>query len=124
MLQKFSHIVLASLLLVSTMGMAVSKHYCSGSLVSVSLFDEADACCDDTGCCQTKNEFIQVTEDFSSPSISTIPVLAELTVLGHDLFDGLDMTLPQTEIQNTPFSISPLPPTVSEVLSLKQVYLL
>ena len=124
MLQKFSHIVLASLLLVSTIGMAVSKHYCGGSLVSVSLFEEAEACCDDPGCCQTKNEFIQVKEDFSTPSISTIPALAEITVLGHDLFDGLDFTLPETEIQNKSISISPLPPSVSEVLSLKQVYLL
>ena len=124
MLQKISHIILASLLLVATMGMAVSKHYCSDSLISVSVFEEADSCCDDMGCCHTENEFIQVKNDFSTPAISTIPVLAEITILGHDLFDGLNLTLSETEIQKNTISDSPLPSSVSEALSLKQVYLL
>lgn len=123
MLQKFSHIILALLLLVSTMGLAVSKHYCSDSLVSVSIFEEADSCCDDMGCCHTENEFFQVKNDFSTPAISTIPLLAEITVLGHDLFDIFDLTLPETETQNTT-SDSPLPSSVSEALSMTQVYLL
>ncbi|MCG6188821.1 HYC_CC_PP family protein [Maribellus maritimus] len=124
MLQKFSHITFSCLLLISTMGMAVSKHYCSDNLVSVSLFEEADACCGDMGCCHTENEFIQVKDDFSAPNISTIPVLAEITILGHDLFEGLNVTLAETEIQKNTISGLPLPSSVSEALSLKQVYLL
>ena len=124
MLQKFSHIILASLLLVSTMGMAVSKHYCSDNLVSVSIFEEADTCCDDMGCCHNENEFFQVKNDFSTPAISTIPVLAEISILGHDLFNSTDLILSETDIQNKPLSDSPLPSSVSEALSMKQVYLL
>lgn len=124
MFKKISHIILSCLLLIATMGMAVSKHYCSDDLVSVSLFDEADNCCDEMGCCHTENKFIQVKDDFSTPAISTIPMLAEITILGHDLFDGFDLTLPETKIQNNIISISPLPSAGSEALSLKQVYLL
>jgi len=55
MIKKLTHIVLASLLLVTTMGLTVSKHYCHNSLVDVSFFSKAESCCDDGGCCQNEN---------------------------------------------------------------------
>ncbi len=125
MLRKISHIISAILLLVTSMGMAVSKHYCHGELVSVSVFHEADSCCDMPGCCTNENHFYQVKEDFSSPVISTVPVLAELDILGHDLL-ATESLLTETESENTTSFIdySPPPKNIQTVLSLKQVYLL
>ena len=124
MLKKISHIILSFMLLVSTMGMTVSKHYCGGELVSVSLFQEAESCCEMDGCCQNESHFYQLKEDFSVPAISTIPMLAEFDILGHNLTDW--ETIAEPEAENTAFSYidSSPPKTIQKVLSLKQVYLL
>lgn len=125
MLRKISHIISAILLLVSSMGLAVSKHYCHGEFVSVSIFREADSCCDMPGCCQNENHFYQVKDDFSAPVITTVPFLAELDILGHDLL-AIESLLTEPEQENTNISVafSPPPKTTQTVLSLKQVYLL
>ena len=86
MLKKVSHIILSVLLLVSTVGVVVSKHYCSGSFVSVSVFNEAESCCGDSDCCHNENQVYQVKTDFSAPIISSVPGLAEFGILGHNLF--------------------------------------
>lgn len=59
------------LLLVSTTGLAVSKHYCGEDLVSVEIAEEADSCCDDGTCCQTETQYLHLDEDFVA---STLPV--------------------------------------------------
>ena len=126
MLKTFSHITLSLILLVSTMGMAVSKHYCGDDLVSVSLYDnsEDDSCCDMDNCCHNENQVFQVKEDFSVPAISSIPVLAEFDILGHNLTDWEAITEPEAENNTLSFIDSPPPKTIQKVLSLKQVYLL
>ena len=122
MLKKFSHIILSSLLLISTMGVAVSKHYCSGSFVSASVFHEAKSCCGDSDCCHNENLFLKVKDDFSAQIVLTVPVLAELDILGHNLLNGLILESPATENSIYRFTDSPPPPTIQKVLSLKQVY--
>ncbi|MDX8339821.1 hypothetical protein SLH46_11545 [Draconibacterium sp. IB214405] len=123
MIKKLSHIILATLLLISTMGMAVSKHYCHGQLVSVKLFEEADSCCDDPGCCQNEDHFYQVKEDFSAPVISEIPVLAEIDVL-HQTFLDTDLLFPNELTEEFDLTNDPPPPTVMEFLAEEQLYLL
>jgi hypothetical protein len=123
MLKRISHIILSLVLLVSTMGMAVSKHYCGENLVSVSVFsNDNDSCCDMDNCCQNETNVYQVKEDFSVPPGSTIPVLAELDILGYDLFAGTGLINPEKEIENTVFDESPLLLPIQKTLSLKQVY--
>lgn len=123
MIRTFTYTILSFLLIISTIGLAVSKHYCGGDLVSVSIFDIAESCCDMDGCCENETMIFQVKEDFSAPPVSTIPVLAEIDILSHQLFADL-LTLPETEIHNSIFSFSPPPLTIPEILSWKQVYLL
>ena len=124
MLKKLSHIILSLLLLVTTMGMAVSKHYCQGDLMSVSLFGQDDHACNMGSCCHNETHIYQVKDDFSVPAISTPPVLAEFEILGHDLFALADLSAPETE-NSTPF-ISETPPSLPQqkALALKQVFLL
>lgn len=55
------------LLLVSTTGMTVSKHYCQGKLVNVNFFSETKTCCDDIGtskCCHNESKHFELDEDF------------------------------------------------------------
>jgi len=124
MLKKFSHIILSTLLLVSTMGVAISKHYCSGTFVSSSVFHEAKSCCGDSDCCHNEDQFYQVKDDFSAPAVLTAPILAELDILGHDLISDILYIAPEPEKTVILYDGSPPPPTIQKVLSLKQTYLL
>ncbi|WP_297093626.1 hypothetical protein [uncultured Draconibacterium sp.] len=123
MIRKLSHIILATLLLATTMGFAVSKHYCHSSLVDVSIFAQADSCCDDGGCCTNENHFYQVKEDFSAPVISAIPVLAEIDVMHQTLLDP-DILIPNELTEEFELTNDPPPPTVREFLAEEQLYLL
>jgi hypothetical protein len=64
MLRTITNIIISSLLLVSTTGLAMSKHYCEGEFISVELKTESDPCCDDSTCCHTETQFLQVENDF------------------------------------------------------------
>jgi hypothetical protein len=123
MLKRFSHIGLSLLLLVSTMGFAVSKHYCGDALVDVAYNKNADACCDTGSCCHNETQVFQLDEDFSVPQIANAPDLQEIAIFGFALFT-IDQTpsehLEETFYQNN----SPPPLTVNEALSLRQVFLL
>ncbi len=124
MLRKFSHIILSTLLLVSTMGMVVSKHFCGDSFVSTAVFHQAKSCCGDSDCCHNENSFYQVKDDFSASAVVATPVLAEIDILGYDLFAEILTTSPETEILSFEISDSPPPPKIQTVLSLEQQYLL
>ncbi len=124
MLKTFSHITLSLVLLISTMGMVVSKHYCGNEVVSVSINHASNSCCDMGNCCSTETHTYQVKDDFSSPVITTIPLLAELDILGHDLFETEGLTEPESENPASFIANSPPPKTIQTVLSLKQVYLI
>ena len=65
--------VLSFILLVSTSGFILSKHYCSGELISVSITYEKDSCCNIENCCHNESEFIQLKTDYNEPSAITIP---------------------------------------------------
>ena len=124
MLRKFSHIILSSLLLVSTIGMVVSKHYCSGSFVSASIFHEAESCCDSGDCCHNETQLYQVDKDFSQPQIINTTNMGGFdlfVVTPHSLL--LDVVV---EHNSNEFFIdfSPPPLDIQTYLSLKQTYLL
>jgi hypothetical protein len=122
MLKKFSHIILSVVLLVSTMGMIVSKHYCSGSFVSASIFHEAKSCCGDSDCCHNEDQFYQVKDDFSAPVVLTAPVLAELDVLGHEMLNELLTTNYESNNSILTYTDSQPPPLIQTTLSSLQTY--
>ncbi|MGZ2371503.1 HYC_CC_PP family protein [Ancylomarina sp. YFZ004] len=71
MLKKISHIILALLVLVTTMGMTVSAHSCSGELKSIQLLSEAENCCGDS-CPNCQNDIIKVEieDDFTIQTLN------------------------------------------------------
>lgn len=124
MFKNFSHIILSVLLLVSTMGVAISKHYCGGNLVSTSFFNETEPCCGASDCCTNETSFFHVEEDFSLISFSEIPVTSEVDLIGFTF-----LLNPENErfVEVAPeFIVTELPPPqkIQITLSKKQVYLL
>ncbi len=64
-IKKFGHILMILLLLISTAGVSINKHYSGGELFSTAIFTEAESCCETPcGCCKETSEFMQVKADF------------------------------------------------------------
>ena len=124
MLANTKHIFLSLLLLISTAGFVISKHYCGGELVSTSFFGEAKSCCDSGDCCHNESITFQLHEDFSVSSIIEVPKTIQL-----DLFD-FALILFENHLEEGENSLEfiladlPPPPKIQTTLSLKQTYLL
>lgn len=124
MFKKASHIFLSTLLLITTVGLAISKHYCGGEWVSTSVFTEAESCCDSGDCCKNESETYQLDEDFSLSSVIVVPETVELdlfavfVVLFHPQFDENEHT---KEFVVTDL---PPPPKIKTALAQRQTYLL
>ena len=125
MLKTATHIIISCLLLVSTTGLAVSKHYCGDDLVSVKIAAEAETCCNDDSCCHTETQYLQLDDDFVA---STLPVDFR------NLF-SIDLFLNATEQEifpirdnhyskRLPFTNMSPPRTMQVRLAIHQVYLL
>lgn len=68
MFRKTIHILLIALLLVSTMGFSLSKHYCGTRLVDVKINSEAESCCGgnscESNCCHNETVHLQLKDNF------------------------------------------------------------
>ncbi len=113
MLRKISHIIIALLLLVTTMGLTIDKHYCGTRLVSVSILNEADSCCDMTNdCCHDDTDTYKLDVDYilSLLNIDFNQAAIELPALSFcylSLFEGnssdagFSLFIPPRKIQTT-----------------------
>lgn len=73
MIQKSLNIALACLVLITTSGFSLSKHYCGDEVASVSVITEAESCCDMSSCCHTETEFYQLDDDFVLSAVQILP---------------------------------------------------
>ncbi len=118
------HIVMSIVLLISTTGFTVSKHYCGNELVNFSIDAQAKSCCDMSGgCCHTESEHFQVKENFLGQVISK-----DFQDYGLDFLFVISFTIVNIqsfEIDNQIFELadSPPPPKIQTNLSLLQIYL-
>ena len=68
-MRKYIHIFLAFLLLISTAGIAVSKHYCGNTLQKVSINSDVNSCCEEKmpNCpCNSETAHYKVDSDFQT----------------------------------------------------------
>lgn len=69
-------IFLASLVLVSTSGVGVTKHFCGNRVASISLLGDGGCSCgamdDADGCCHTERDFFQLDDDFSVAPVQSL----------------------------------------------------
>ena len=138
MIKKIVHIVIANLILVSTIGFTINMHYCHDQLIDLALFSPAHSCCDtgSEGHCHTpdgisnmnhcEDESIEVgsTDDyvvlsftFNFENTHNIDLLLTATILNN--FQGID-NLVENE---APWHKKP-PPYQEVVLSQIQSYLI
>jgi len=120
MLKKLSHIILALLVLVTTMGMTVSAHYCGGELKSVQLFQASASCCG-AACDSCHNEVIKVKiEDDFSISTFTVDFTAYPIALPA-LIQLFQDSINTEEVEQIAYC-KPPPLKIQRVLSDLQVY--
>ena len=125
MLRKILHITISIILLTVTAGYSISKHYCHNRLVSISISQEAENCCDMEGtnnCCRNETKSFQLNEDFI---IS--PVLENEIVNSIDLFAifyiVIDNSFKIQLINDFVFKESPPPLKTQTKRSILQTYL-
>ena len=125
MLKKSVHIIISLILLVSTSGLTISRHYSMGKLFDVSLIGEADHCCTvPCDCCKDEFEFHKLEVEFVGSDIHVsfdeIPTLDLL--VSTLLFDvDSDLGIPISEID---YANNHPPPLESAAPSFTQSFLL
>ena len=66
-MRVFKNIFFSLVLLVSTVGITVSSHYCMGHLKDQKVFGQADVCSQESpmpmGCCEDITDLYQLDED-------------------------------------------------------------
>lgn len=94
---KIIHLLVAFVLLVSTIGVVINKHYSGGKLFSTALFVHAKSCCEKSCChstpmkgCREEVEYFKLDVDFTVPDDFT-----------HSYLYNQDVTLFLTETQFT-----------------------
>lgn len=124
MIKTASHIILSLLLLISTTGLAISKHYCGGELSSTSLYAESDACCESDDCCKNETEVFQLDEVFSVSSVSELPESVQIDLLA--LTVVVFSLIPEASLNATDYEIADSPPplNIHTALAIRQTYLL
>lgn len=123
MLRKLIHIILALFLVVTTMGLTFSMHYCHGELVSTSINKQAKSCCDDGGCCENKTLHFQIDDDYTCPLQIETKEIVQLDVLLPVISSFYFEFLPQNEIETEVFVDTSPPPSIQTKLALLQTYL-
>ncbi len=71
MIIKLGHIFLSILLIVSTVGVVISRHYCGDNLVSTAFYLSADSCCENMNgeCCHNEEETLMLKAEYINPEI-------------------------------------------------------
>lgn len=129
MIRKTLNIIIATLLIITTTGFSISKHYCHGNLISVAINNDAPSCCgmdaEMPDHCQNEEEHIQLDEDFIYKDQQDHS--GKLFPLDSELFSIISLFTQTPEIEKGSHPYPPdaiHPPEVQTFLSLIQAYLL
>lgn len=127
MLKIAANIILSVVVLVSTSGFTISKHYCGSRLVDVAVMVEAENCCGDegsSGCCHNETEYFQLEADYliSIVGIDLQEILPDIVYTDLPVFITDEANTGHSDILN--FAESPPQPDGSQIISLKQAFLL
>jgi hypothetical protein len=124
MLKKFGNIILALLLVLTTSGMVISKHYCGNMLVSISIDSQAKQCCDgrDNHCCHNKNETLILKAEFTYQVVIE-PNITYFKIFGTEFADLLN-EFPNSALPAFIIADPSPPPGIHLFLARIQAYLL
>jgi len=125
MFRKFLHMLVVLPLLISTVGVTLSKHYCHGTLKSIEINSIPESCCDTEGCCHNESENFQLKTDFNF-SFQHIS-FENLATIQLFFVEVPNLMLSGAEFQPNAlftFNYSPPPQSVGVFLSKIQVFLI
>ena len=117
MLRKIIHIAFAFLLLLSTVGISVSRHLCMGNVYDVAILKAADTCSGDLeipmDCCDDETEVFSVSQTFEYYAL-----VLQLEAPSLNLYSLSDYFIPQVELQSAYSKLSvfhtPSPPLTGQ----------
>jgi hypothetical protein len=125
MFKKLAHIIISLLLMVSTTGFTITRHYCGDRLEKMAINTQPKSCCTMHGCCHNETSFHQLKENFSAPinvGSNSKPVIQLFTA---DLFIQWREKSPDNDFYSSVAVIeSPPPLRTTTALSLMQTYLI
>lgn len=62
-MKKLIYLLMAFLWLSASTGFSITKHYCGGKYVSMSINSTPESCCETGNCCHNESEAFQLDED-------------------------------------------------------------
>lgn len=111
-MRKYIQAGMAIILLISTMGVGIGRHFCQEDLKDFSLFENPTVCCPvstetgiSSGCCKVDFQFLQVEDEFAS---TTHDLLLPLLVLDQFLPERLSLGLNPSKVPD--ILSKPVPP--------------
>lgn len=110
MLRKVIHIIITLLLIITTAGFTVSKHFCENRLVSVSIYDNAAPCNHqgNANCCHASQVHFQLENEFDLKEFSIMPNMKEVQV--STMFSATNLFVKQENLlQNFPYATLKIP---------------
>ncbi|MFA9389430.1 MAG: hypothetical protein ACERKD_06465 [Prolixibacteraceae bacterium] len=124
MIRKITYFSFAILLLITSAGFSMSKHFCHDQLVEVVIDKQVEPCCGEDGCCHTETTMVQLDDEAVNIAAVSVPVT---TVTQLAMLSSIDLLVSFTaDPQKEEFIeyISPPPPKIQTVLSNLQTYIL
>lgn len=120
-IKKFGHILMILLLLISTAGVSINKHYSDGKLFSTAFFIEAESCCETPcSCCKDTSKFVQVKADFIG-SVFDLQDATQLDLLFSNILILMNFVVP-TSFTNNFIEWDTSPHPLPDLCILNQVF--
>lgn len=110
MTKKAIHIILSILLLISTTGITISKHYSGGNLFSIAFWADAEKCCEiPCDCCSDEVSFFYLDTDYLQTSTTEVQKtqIEKITLSDIFFFVSLFTETNNTSIQRYVWDTSP-----------------
>lgn len=121
MIKKISHIIFALLILASTAGMTISRHYCGDTLKNISILNVDKSCCDNPDCCHNESETYVIEDRYSVSTFNyEFTILAMIVPVLYE--QHLDSLL--DENSELLWIDAPPPPKIQTFLAQSQAFLL
>ncbi len=125
MIRIITNTIVSLILLISTTGFTVSKHYCGNRLVSVTINHEPEPCCGtDSDCCKSETDYYQLNTDIDIPKSLSVVAIDHNTFLFEHPDYNLLLQIIEPGIISSLFSNILSPPGVQNILPKIQSFLL
>lgn len=125
--KRIVQILTIALILFSTIGVSVTKHYC-GNVLRIIAINSEPSCCDDeempVGCCHNETEHFSINDDFQLQAFDfklNLPFDSHIVHVYAILNPHLDNN---SLVQNSKLTLRSHPPAESDIIIRNQTFLI